>query len=415
MIQMEKGARAPFSILTETAMKNWTWVALMIAGLSVGARADNLTLGFFQSSTDNLFQTSLPETDHLSHLSFSFEKRFSPLSFFSQGTYSYLYRNTSVSTYAQEAGLDYVRALSEKTALYLAAKAAGTIYREPYNNFNFLSLGLAAAAKSYLNDGSILKVNYNLDYKNYRLSIFDSLSHYASASLDRYLKTRTTLKADLNWGWKYFFHPYVAEPLSPGESTYYHSGGNANGGGNGQGSGHMGWRKGFARLGSPGQGQGIQIFSLSGLVAQGIGDRVGVRLFGLRQWTLSGENPLTSIEEFYLIENPSYDVFSWNGYSLSGQITVEIPWEIQCKLGYTRSRKYFPGIDALDMEGASLGILRQDTRNQWEARLEKNFRALSVYLNYIYIDNRSNDLLFEWQGHFLMAGVEWNVNWGARE
>src|SRR4030042_6251942 len=146
MIQMEKGARAPFSILTETAMKKWTWVALMIAGLSVGARADNLTLGFFQSSTDNLFQTSLPETDYLSHLSFSFEKRFSPLSFFSQGTYSYLYRNTSVSTYAQEAGLDYVRALSEKTALYLAVKAAGTIYRQAYDDFNFLHTGLSAPA-----------------------------------------------------------------------------------------------------------------------------------------------------------------------------------------------------------------------------------------------------------------------------
>jgi len=395
-------------------MKKWTWAALLIAGLSISTRADNLTLGFFQSSTDNLFQTSLPETDYLSHLSFSFEKRFSPLSFFSQGTYSYLYRNTGVSTYSQEAGLDYVRALSEKTALYLAAKAAGTIYREAYNNFNFFSLGLAAAAKSYLNDGSILKLNYNLDYKNYRLSIFDSLSHYASASLDRYFKTRTTLRADLNLGWKYFFHPYVSESLSPGESTYYYSSGKGMGNGHGMGSGQMGWRSGFAREGSPAQGQGIQILSLSGLVAQGIGDRVGVRLSGLRQWTLSGENPFTSIEEFYLIENPSYDVFSWNGYSLSGQVTVEIPWDIQLKLGYTRSKKDFPGIDALDMEGVSLGILRQDTRNQWEARLEKNFRTLSVYLNYSYMDNRSNDLLFDWRGHFLMAGVEWNLNWGVR-
>jgi hypothetical protein len=67
------------------------------------------------------------------------------------------------------------------------------------------------------------------------------------------------------------------------------------------------------------------------------------------------------------------------------------------------------------MEGLSLGMLRQDTRNQWEARLEKNFRSLSVYLNYSSVDNRSNDLLFDWHGHFLTAGVEWNINWGARE
>jgi hypothetical protein len=177
----------------------------------------------------------------------------------------------------------------------------------------------------------------------------------------------------------------------------------------------MGWRQGLVRQGSPSQSQDIQVISLSGLAAQGIGDRLGLRISGTRQWTLSGKNPFASIEEFYLIENPSYDVFSWNGSSLSAQFTVEMPWNIQLKLGYTRSRKEFPGIDALDLEGASLGRMRQDTRNQWEARLEKNFRSFSVYLNYHDIDNRSNDLLFDWRGHFLMVGVEWNINWGARE
>jgi len=409
MIQGEKGAWAPFSIFLEAVMKRVSWAAVFIVGLSFGARAETLTLGFFQSSTDNLFQTSFPEKDQISSLSFAFEKSFSALSFFTQGTYSYLYTNTSLSAYAQEAGLDTVRALSEKTALYLAVKAAGTVYREAYDDFNFITLGLAAAAKSYLIEGSILKLNYNLDYKNYHLSIFDSLSHYATASLDRYFETRTTLKADINWGWKYFFHPYVAEPISPKEPTQ------PSGGGNGPGGSHMGWRNGFARPASDARGQGIQIFSVSGLVAQGIGNRVGLKISGLRQWTLSGENPFTSIGEFYLIENPSYDVFSWNGYVMSGQLTVEIPWDIQLKLGYTGSRKEFPGIEALDAEGASLGILRNDTRNQWEARLEKDFRTLSVYLNYTYVDNRSNDLLFDWRGHFLMAGVEWNINWGVRE
>ena len=409
MIQGEKGARAPFSIFLEAVMKRLSWAAVLIAGLSIGARAETLTLGFFQSSTDNLFQTSFPEKDQISSLSFAFEKSFSALSFFTQGTYSYLYTNTSMTAYAQEAGLDYVRALSEKTALYLAVKAAGTIYRQAYDDFNFLTLGLAAAAKSYLNEGSILKLNYNFDYKNYRLSIFDSLSHYATASLDRYFETRTTLKADINWGLKYFFHPYVAEPISPEEPTQ------PSGGGNGPGGSHMGGRNGFARPASDARGQDIQIFSVSGLVAQGIGNRVGLKISGLRQWTLSGENPFTSVREFYLVENPSYDVFSWNGYGLSGQLTVEIPWDIQLKLGYTGSRKEFPGIEALDMEGVSLGILRKDTRNQWEARLEKDFRTLSVYLNYTYVDNRSNDLLFDWRGHFLMAGVEWNFNWGIGE
>jgi hypothetical protein len=280
---------------------------------------------------------------------------------------------------------------------------------------------MAAAAKSYLNDGMILKLNYDLDYKNYRLSAFDSLSHYAAVSLDRYFETRTTLRADLNWGAKTFFHPYAEAPVLPVESPVTISSRNAigysggPGSGNGPGGGPKGRRQGLVRPGSPGQSQGIQVISLSGLVAQGIGRRLGLRISGARQWTLSGKNPFSSIEEFYLIENPSYDVFSWNGSSLSAQLTVEMTWDIRLKIGYTRSRKEFPGIDALDVEGSSLGLLRRDTRSQWEARLEKDFSSLSVYLNYSYVDNRSNDLLFDWRGHFLTAGVEWNINWGARE
>ena len=363
-------------------MKRLGWAAVLIAGLSFSASAETLTLGFFQSSTNNLFQTSLPEKDYLSNLAFAFEKSFAPLSFFSRGNYSYLSKNTGVSAYAQEAGLDYVRALSEKTALYLAVKAEGTIYREAYKDFNFLSFGLAAAAKSYLTEGSILKLNYDLDYKDYRLSAFDSLSHYATASLDRYFETKTTLRADLNWGYKTFFHPYADEPVSPGESPGYQSGlgvmGHAAGpgGGNSPGGRPMGWRKGLVRQGSPGQGQGIQVISLSGLAAQGIGDRLGLRVSGLRQWTLSGENPFQldrgvlpdreSLLRCLLLERPFIVRLSSRSKSPG---TSSSSWAI---LDPGRSsRVSMPWT----WKALSLGMLRQDTRNQWEARLEKNFQV----------------------------------------
>ena len=114
-----------------------------------------------------------------------------------------------------------------------------------------------------------------------------------------------------------------------------------------------------------------------------------------------------------MVENPSYDMYSWNGYGLSGQLTVEAPWNTQLKMGYTKSRKDFPGIEAMDLDGVSLGVLRQDHRNQWDARLEKNFPAFSLVLGYSYVDNRSNDPVFDWQGHFLSLGIEWNLNWGG--
>jgi hypothetical protein len=388
-----------------------TAAVLFLAAFSL-AGADTLTLGLYQNATNNLFQTSLGEKDQVTSLAYSYAKGLQPFSLFAEGSYAHLYENSNVSFASQELGLDYVLTLGSRTAFYLAAKGAGTLYGSDFRDLNFLSLGFVAALKSYVAPSSTLNLNYAFDYRDYRWSLFDYDSHLASLSLDKYFETKTTLKTDVTWGRKVFFHPYtlVVEPTSEA-SVFTPTGSMGAGGGRGYGGG---W--GGGALPPPevtGPGAALQIASVSGLVAQGLGSRVGLRLSGVRQWTLSGENPFGSVDEFYLVENPTYDVFSWNGYGLSGQLTVEAPWMLQLKISYTRFVKEFPGIEAMDLDGASLGILREDRRGQLEVRLGKNFRAVSLFLSYAYIKNRSNDPFFAWQGHFLSAGFEWNANWGG--
>jgi len=393
-------------------MRRMTAILALLLAAPVSALAENLTLSVYQNSTNNLFQTSFPEKDRITSLAFSFSKSFRPLSFFTEGGYSHLYENPSVSYYAQDAGLDYVRALGGKTALYLAIKGGPTLYRSDLSDLNRVSLGGIAALKSYLSDSSILKLNYTLDFRKYRWSLFDYLSHLVNVSVDKYFATRTTLRAEGSWGAKRFSHPTAveaaageADPASP------YPGGKGYGGGWGRGSG--GRSDGATTLPEAiGPPAAIQIASVSGLIAQGIGDRVGLQISGLRQWTLSGRNPFGSVDEFYLIENPTSDVFSWNGHGLTGQLTVNAPWDMEVKINYTRLFKEFPGIDAMTLDGRSSGARRQDRRNQWDARLEKNFSRVTLFLSYSHVDNRSNDALFEWRGDFLSAGFEWNLNWG---
>jgi hypothetical protein len=389
-------------------MKKLTVIVVTIIGLAAASTADNLTLSFFQNATDNLFQTSYPEKDQLSSVAFSYERPFRPFSFFTEGQYSHLYRNSEVSYYAQDLGLDYLYSFTERTAFYASAKLGGAVYRSAYSDFNSLNFGAVAAVKSYLTPASIIKVNYALDYKNFGLTLFDYHSHLVNLSLDRYFESRTTVKAEAGWGYKYFLHPFQPSEPAASEPLEYQPGL-----GSRPGNGRMGRRGVEFKPDGSDQGQGIQIASLSGLIAQGIRDRLGIRLSGIRQWTLSGENPFSAIEEYYMVENPSYDMYSWNGYGLSGLLTVEGPWNTQLKIGYTKSRKNFPGIEAMNLEGASLGILRRDQRNQWDSRLEKKFPAFSVVLGYSFVDNRSNDPLFDWQGHFLSFGFDWNLSWGG--
>jgi hypothetical protein len=82
-------------------------------------------------------------------------------------------------------------------------------------------------------------------------------------------------------------------------------------------------------------------------------------------------------------------------------------------LGYTVSEMAFLGIESLDLEGNPLGIIRKDKRNRIEVSAEKNFSRFSVILSYFYVGNSSNDLYFDWSGHFISLGVEWNMPLGV--
>jgi hypothetical protein len=63
----------------------------------------------------------------------------------------------------------------------------------------------------------------------------------------------------------------------------------------------------------------------------------------------------------------------------------------------------------MSSEGVPLGVTRSDRQNLIEARLQKDFRRLAVFLAYSYVDNTSTDPLFVWRSPFFMAGIEWHL------
>lgn len=394
-------------------MKKTKVLLFLIVICYSGLQADSLTLSFYQNSTDNLFQNVYAQNDMVSSFSFSLNKDFSGISLFTQGNLFYLYENPQLTYYAQDLGIDYVHPTSEKTAWYFALTGRSAFYRADYSDFNYTALNFFTALKSYLSPTSILKLDYTLEYKNYAYSLFNFLSNNLHFSIDKFLPSKTTLKAEINLGYKYFLDPFLEEGsesnnnASQTGTAYYF------GKGKGPGTGQTQNTPLFLTSPETG-GQGIANISLGGLVAQGIGDYVGVSFSGMRQWPLAGENPFTYIDEFYMVENPTYDRFAWGGYQLNTELSILLPWNMQAKLGYNIAIKQFPGIESLDLEGNPLEALRKDNRKLFEARLEKHFRRFNLYLSYRYINNHSNDQLFDWQGNYLAAGIEWNIFLGER-
>ena len=413
-----------FSIMI---MKKMRYIVPFLMMASLPARGGTVYLSFNQHATQNLFQTSDSVADRVSVFSLAIDQDFSALSLLANVEYSAFGETAGLSFFSADAGIDYLVPAGRKSAFYFTAGGAGQFYGQTYAAFSSLGANLLGAFKTYLAPSSILKLQWQGQYAAYNDSLFDFLSQTASVSIDKYFPSRTTMKADAEWGYKYFLHPFLPEPAGSTSETALMSGGGMGGSrlgsqGSGSGGSGSGWGgkqyqggNGFIpRYSSEGGGSGIGHVSLSLLAAQGLGDAVGLSVSGVRQWTVKGENPFLSIEEFYFVQNPSSGSFSWEGYQLNGRISLELPWDLSMKSGYTYSDRSYPGVESMSLDGVPLGIERNDRRHLLEARLQKDFRRLSVFLAYSYVDNTSTDPLFVWKSHYVMGGFEWNLPTGRK-
>jgi hypothetical protein len=391
--------------------RSLAFACLGLLALAGGLRADTLSLSLTQHAAANVFQTLYAERDRVSALDFSLVKDLAALSLLAGAAVDYFALNPGLSFAGLRGGADYVHPLGAKSALYLAFTASGSFFRSEYSDFDHLSLEAQGTFKSYLGPSSIARAGYIFEYRDYRNGLFDFLSQGVSASLDKFFPTNTTLKAGIGWGYKYFLHPYPSFPASAG--TGLEGVQNAFGGPPGKGPRGSGGY--FLQPGAAGGGAGIQSVSVSALVAQGLGTRLGLALSGSRQWIVSGKTPFLASEEFFLAENPTYDSFSWDGRSLLGSFTAQGPWDTELKMIYTITGKTFPGIISMSLDGTPLGVTRKDTRRQIDIRFEKMFPRFTFFLSYLVIDNRSNDPLFSWKGPFVAAGVRWDVAFGRTE
>lgn len=375
--------------------------------------SDTVSLSLFQNVTDNLFQNTYAETEHLSNLSFSIDKNFARWSLFGFGEYSHLYENSDIAYTNLDLGLDYLQPLSAKSALYFSIMGRGYFYKSDYSDYNYFSVNGYVALKSYLSQTSILKSSYTFEYKSYRTSVFDFLSHSLFLSADKYFPSKTTLKAEMNWGYKYFFDPYqTVGSVTPVEMPSFQ-------GGKGRGK-HAGMGNVFDTPDAPVStqregGEGIQVFSTGILLAQGIGDKIGVNLTGIAQWILQGENPFDSVEEFYIVENPSYDRFSWSGIQVGSQVSFLLPLNADMKVDFKYTDKEFPGIESLSLDGEPLGVTRSDRRSHWGVSVKKTFARITLLLAYSYVVNLSNDPYYDWKGNYLTVGFTWDHFYGEEK
>lgn len=377
--------------------------SLTTLALVLPAEAGVFYLSFDQHFTGNLFQTAGGVADRVSGFSLSLDSGSPGLSWVGDLSYARFHENTGLSFFSGGLGVDYLKPSGRRSAWQLAMNSSGSLFGGEYGAFSSLGLDLAAAFKTYVSPSSILNLRWQGRGRAFRESLFDYLSQVLALSLDKYLRTGTTLKAGAGFGYKYFLHPFLPSgedgpPGQPAESMGYRGG------------------HGFLpRYGSARGGAGIGYLSASGLVSQALGDRAGLTASFEKRWTVSGGSPFQSVEEFYYVANPSLDDFSWEGWRADGLLTLEVAWDIEMKMSYTFLDKSFPGVESMAPDGTSLGITRADRRRLAAVRVEKAFHRFAVYVAAGHADNRSTDPHFVWKSPYVQAGLEWNAPFGRKE
>ena len=428
--------RGPKRQLNKYIFFSVIWLALISLRPAL-IQAGTVQFSLVQHSTNNIFQTYQPVSDWLTTGSFFFGGDSSSLALYGGLDFNYLYKYSGLSSVGGQLGVDYLIPVGSKSAFYLAAEGQGVLFKDLYNNFNHAGLKLVASFKSYLTPATVLRLESQSIYRSYKLGIFDYFSEMVNLSLDHYFKTRTTLKVEASYGYKYFYHPGEiaiiegeAAPVAMISSSapvyglssvnqptsFFISQQGGPGGGHGRPADNYKQGGSYSLRGVPYQTvyytdpRSIQILAVSGLLAQGLGDRVGLSLGGMKQWNLKGENPFSASDEYYNVENPTSDLFSWQGFSLKAKLTASLTDRLQAEIQYDYLNREFPGLESLDLEGVSLEVIREDRRHQLSTMVQLDLARVSFFVSYSYISNASNDPWFDWSGNFISGGLKWNLS-----
>jgi hypothetical protein len=267
---------------------------------------------------------------------------------------------------------------------------------DTYYYYDYQQTYLYANLRFNLNS-TFLKMGYNFRYRRYEnIMELTNFQNYAYLQLSRTFRTRTTLFMEADLGFKSFY-----------KTTTY----TAVGGGDGRG-GHSSVQYVGVEEQIPNMSHLVVLFR----VAQGLHDRVGINLQYRGQFSMNDESRVNSgsyFEDEELFDDP----FSYTSSGLSSKLTVVLPKQMYIQAGggvtmkdYISEKSYISPEDSTGM-----GDLRADTQINGFLKLSKTFYlkpgwidSINPYLNYSYVDNRSNSYWYHYNYHYLVLGLVFN-------
>ncbi|MFC1490308.1 surface lipoprotein assembly modifier [Candidatus Latescibacterota bacterium] len=154
------------------------------------------------------------------------------------------------------------------------------------------------------------------------------------------------------------------------------------------------------------------VVSLSGTLGKSITPTLGVNLGVGGKLFVGDPIQVYSNGIYYYTENDLYDdPFSYEDHYVSINLTKQFAVGFQSKIGIKFQSKDYAGTPALDENGDLIGKTREDSRNEYSLITTKKFNTgikfpgeFTVFLNYMYRNNPSNDPYYNFKDNVVLVG-----------
>lgn len=343
----------------------------------------NYSLGTSQSYSDNPFHSPIAESSLISTFDFGVQYKLPSISFGYYGNYSHFNEIGDRNYYWHQIGL-WSATDTSIFGLYLEQRL-NTLEFEYYNYTNYNTY-----YKHKFNfSGTNLSLGAILSYTNYSfLDDLDNIYGSIGLTLNRSFETKTTLIGGINYNYKNYISTDLNSADLVGDSLF-----------------------------SSSTSAFTSQFNFYGRIAQSITETTGLALHYSNQNIVGGTaNFIRELDYVYGDESQYFDdPISYQGYSLSIQLTQILPEGIKLKIIYTDEFKEYPSQGIyVNSELFDPNILRNDDVSDLNISVSKNFyfgdnqkTAILLTLGYRQLQNKSNSYWYSYSTNLFTLNFDY--------
>jgi hypothetical protein len=345
--------------------------AEMVKNLSIGTILDSNAFGSHQEESDLIGRINLYLANRMTGTR-------SQLEYYFSGTGNVFTRAGDRAFSLGTAGVAYARKVGEQRSMVNASAGISVRLDRPYYDiYDYVSTQASVSGKVYPSSGVMLRGSYRVKHRNYwNLDLFNHTEHRLTGEVSRFLPSRTTLKADLCFGYK--------DNRNAVTETY------TTGGWFGRGGGRE-----TSYVVEPGVSNEAQlVYGLQ--IAQSVAAGTGLSLrYQIQASLKSGGTYLTGEETTYSGEDDLFnDRYDYKGHEWTFRLTQQLPRKSKLVASAGYEIRDFAGRQPLDLEGNPIEIagFRRDKSAFGSLSLEKPLAAnLNLGIWYGLDRNKSND------------------------